>query len=161
MPRRIEIANHHPRLTAPAAQVRQLFRTLDTMDWAFLPDGDLSVVFMDNAAIGDLHGRFLSDPTPTDVITFDGDPLLEQAGEICVSADYALDATQHHPLPFHEELSLYLAHGWLHLAGYDDLTDEARPLMRQAETRAMETLRLAGAFPAFRLKPKQGIKVEA
>jgi probable rRNA maturation factor len=48
---------------------------------------------------------------------------------------------------------LYVVHGWLHLAGYDDLRPQKKRLMRAAEKRAMTLLRAAGAKPVFQLRP--------
>jgi probable rRNA maturation factor len=51
----------------------------------------LAVVLVDDPALAELHGRFLDDPTPTDVMAFDlgdegdGGP----AGEVYVSVDRA------------------------------------------------------------------------
>ena len=53
---------------------------------------------------------------------------------------------------FAAELMLYLVHGWLHLAGYNDLQPAKKRRMRAAEARAMKLLRKAEAIPAFRLK---------
>ncbi|AOS45347.1 metal-binding heat shock protein [Lacunisphaera limnophila] len=106
----------------------------------------------------------MGDPTATDVITFEGDPLAELAGEICLSADTAWSFVGAHLArargrapaaslqnAFATELTLYLVHGWLHLAGYDDLQPAKKRRMRAAEARAMKLLLSAGAVPAFRL----------
>ena len=53
---------------------------------------------------------------------------------------------------FATELTLYLVHGWLHLAGYDDLKPALKRRMRAAEARAMGLLSAAGAVPAFALR---------
>lgn len=53
---------------------------------------------------------------------------------------------------FSAELTLYVVHGWLHLAGYDDLQPAKKRRMRAAEARAMKLLRAAQALPEFRLK---------
>ena len=52
---------------------------------------------------------------------------------------------------FANELTLYVVHGWLHLAGYDDLQPAKKRRMRAAEARAMKLLSTAKAIPAFRL----------
>ena len=52
---------------------------------------------------------------------------------------------------FSAELTLYVIHGWLHLAGYDDLKPARKRRMRAAEKRAMALLRKAGALPVFRM----------
>src|SRR3954463_7183864 len=43
---------------------------------------EISVVLVSDKRIAEIHGRFMNDPTPTDVITFDH-------GEIVVSAQTA------------------------------------------------------------------------
>ena len=41
-----------------------------------------------------------------------------------------------------EELTLYLVHAWLHLAGLKDLDEEDRHKMRGAEAEQMEALEI-------------------
>ena len=43
-------------------------------------------------------------------------------------------------------------HGWLHLAGYDDLVPAKKRVMRRAEARALELLRRARCLPRFVLR---------
>jgi probable rRNA maturation factor len=117
-----------------------------------VPPGALSVTFLTDPALTRLHADFLNDPTPTDVITFEGDPALDQAGDICVSVDTALAFAEKHRLPFAEELLRYVIHGWLHLAGYDDLKPRKKRRQRAAEDRALKLLRAADLVPDFTLK---------
>lgn len=105
-----------------------------------MPPGELSLVFFNDARLAQLHGDFLDDPTTTDVITFEGLPEAGSAGEICVSADTAARFAREHALDFSHELTLYVVHGWLHLAGYDDLQPQKKRRMRAAEARAMKLL---------------------
>jgi probable rRNA maturation factor len=118
-----------------------------------VPNGELSLAFLTDAALARIHDDFLDDPTTTDVITFEGNASLESAGEICVSADTAATFAATHDRDFSEELTLYIVHGWLHLAGYDDLKPAKKRRMRAAETRAMDLLRAAKALPRFKLGP--------
>jgi len=118
--------------------------------WALANRGELSVVFLPPGALAHLHARFLSDPSETDVITFPGDPALGTAGEICISAQAAERFAKRKNRDFSGELTLYLVHGWLHLAGYDDRKPKDKRAMRRAEARAMRFLRAAGAIPKFR-----------
>jgi probable rRNA maturation factor len=153
--RRIEITNRHPRLRLDRRAVAAAVRVLDAHAAEFrggCPPGELSVVFLTDAALARLHGDFLADPTVTDVITFTGDPALGVAGEVCVSADAA--ERQRGRRDFAAELTLYLVHGWLHLAGYDDLVPAKKRLMRAAEARALRRLHAAGARPEFHLRKR-------
>lgn len=102
-----------------------------------IAEGELSVAFVDDATIAQVHATFMDDPTPTDVITFPGDPSMEAAGEIVISVEHARDRAAEHGCSFSQELSLYLIHGWLHLAGYDDRSEADRARMRIAEQEAL------------------------
>lgn len=154
----LAIANRHPRLRFSPAAVQRMFAVLETQRAVIVgrrsapAAGELSIVFLTDAALARLHAAFLDDPTTTDVITFEGDAALGTAGEICVSADTAAAYARAHGRDFSTELALYLAHGWLHLAGHDDLAPEKKRAMRRAEARAMRALAHAGAVPRFTLR---------
>lgn len=162
-PRSVSVANRHPRLRVPRGSVERLIAVLDTRAarlaprGSVMPGGELSVVFLDDATLAGLHADFLRDPSTTDVITFEGMPALGVAGEICVSADTALAYARRHGRVFAAELALYVVHGWLHLAGHDDLEPGRKRAMRRAEARAMRWLSEAGALPRFTLAhPRRG-----
>jgi probable rRNA maturation factor len=53
---------------------------------------------------------------------------------------------------FSTELTLYVVHGWLHLAGYDDLQPAKKRVMRRAEARALKILRAHDCLPRFTLR---------
>lgn len=148
--RAIAIANRHPQLRLDR---RALARALHTLDAEFgpaqVPPGELSLVFLTDPDLAQLHDEFLDDPTTTDVITFEGNPTLGTAGEICVSVDTAAAYARRHRRDFSAELTLYVVHGWLHLAGYDDLVPAKKRAMRRAEARAMKVLADAGTLPVF------------
>lgn len=153
-PRPIAIANRHPRLRLDRRAVGHVIATLDAHAEKFrggCPPGELSLVFLTDAALAKLHADFLRDPSPTDVITFEGDPALGTAGEICISVETAAVYASKHRRAFSAELMLYLVHGWLHLAGYDDRTPAKKRVMRRAEARALALLRGARAVPRFAL----------
>ena len=190
--REVTIANHYPRLRLDRRALTRAIHTLDTefskltlrsilpskiekrkSEFLSCPPGELSLVFLSDPALARLHADFLNDPTATDVITFEGNPALGVAGEVCVSVDAALrhlapratSATRprspsRNVLPslrkpsafstaFGAELLLYVVHGWLHLAGYDDLQPAKKRRMRRAEARA---LRLLGPLRLFVLR---------
>ena len=161
MKRRIAIRSLHPRLRPDRRGLVRALRVLDlhrpelsTPASVLGGDGELSVVFLTDEALARLHGQFLADPAPTDVITFPGGPPPGPAGEICVSADAARRARARGPLA--AELTLYVVHGWLHLAGHDDRAPAPRRAMRRAEAAALALLHEAGALPRFSFQPSSG-----
>lgn len=150
-----------PHLSLPPARLRSLRTQISNLTSANhpanrtapspVPSGELSIVFLTDPAIAQIHADFMADPTATDVITFEGDATAGLAGEICVSADTAAAYAREHGHDFATELTLYVVHGWLHLAGYDDLAPTKKRRMRAAEARALKLLAAADALPAFRL----------
>jgi probable rRNA maturation factor len=160
--REISIANRHPRLRLDRRAVIRLITTLDAHHAALATrqssldnSHELSVAFLTDGALAQLHAVFLDDPKTTDVITFEGNPALGTAGEICVSVDTAAASAREHGHDFSVELTLYVVHGWLHLAGHDDLVPAKKRVMRRAEARAMRFLEHAGAMPKFSLTAKR------
>jgi len=164
MIRSITITNRHPRLRLDRRAIAAAVGLLDAHATKFLggcPPGELSLVFLTDSALAKIHADFMDDPTATDVITFAGGPatlgcaaLAKEAGfagEICVSVDTARAYARARRRDFSAELTLYLVHGWLHLAGYDDRRPAMKRRMRAAEARAMKLLRKAKAVPEFRL----------
>jgi probable rRNA maturation factor len=73
----------------------------------------LSVILVSNRRMAELHRRFLHLPGPTDVITF-------QHGEIFVSTETARSHARRFGNSLEHEIRLYIAHGLLHLHGFDD-----------------------------------------
>lgn len=156
--RPVVIARRHPRLRLNRRAVARVIHVLDANHASLATHysslnnvHELSLVFLTDAALAKLHADFLDDPSPTDVITFEGDPSLGTAGEICVSADTAAAYAKKHRRDFSAELTLYVIHGWLHLAGHDDLVPAKKRIMRRAEARALRLLGTARVHPRFAL----------
>ena len=168
--RSVVIRNAHRRLRLQRSAIIATVALLDAHADRFqggCPPGELSIAFLTDPALAKIHANFMDDPTATDVITFEGTTAVGLAGEICVSVDTAArfvglleGRSPGRPQPagrpalqkaFSTELTLYLIHGWLHLAGYDDLQPARKRRMRAAEKRAMTLLRRQKALPVFRL----------
>ncbi len=155
MRRRIRISNNRPGLKIDRPALSRLFAALDAHAPWTCPRGELSIAFVDDAEIVRLHDEFLDDPTVTDVITFPGDtdddPTDPEpfAGEICVCVDQAVREAPRHDFTPDDELTLYLVHGWLHLSGHCDLTDQPRAAMREAERVCLALLRDRELMPSY------------
>jgi len=107
-------------LAAGGAAVEPLLADLEEIEVSLLSDEAISAV----------HGEFMDDPTPTDVITF-------QHGEILVSAETAARCADQHGHPAEREALLYVIHGLLHLNGHDDLSEPARMAMHAEQERIL------------------------
>lgn len=148
----LETNNAYSPLDAPESAAVILFNILHASGRFPISEGELSIAFVDDAQIAQVHADFMDDPTPTDVITFPANPEMESAGEIIVSVDHARSRSAELREPFSRELSLYLIHGWLHLAGYDDRNESDRAKMREAEQIALGLMDAANEPVEFTLK---------
>ena len=89
---------------------------------------ELNVILVSNRRMAELHRRFLHLPGPTDVITF-------QHGEIFVGVETARSHARRFGNSVEGELCLYIAHGLLHLQGFDDKDSAAAAEMARAQKR--------------------------
>ena len=97
----------------------------------------VEITLLGEAAIAKVHGEFLEDPTPTDVITF-------EHGEILIGVPIAATNAKKFRHPADHEVALCAIHGLLHLLGYDDLTENERVIMHARQEEILkEALRLA------------------
>jgi probable rRNA maturation factor len=151
----VEVNNLYPNLTFLPDRLDRFFQEIFSLHRHGC-SGDLSVVFLDRSSHSQIHGNFLEDFRPTDVITFPADPAEGMAGEICVSVDQAIEEAKTRKLPLAHELSLYLIHGWLHLVGFDDKVGEDRKIMRREERKALDLIENLELWPDFLLAPRNG-----
>ena len=112
--------------------------------------GSLSVAVVGKTRMSALHRLHCGVPGPTDVITFDYGSRRNAGyldGEIIVCADVAA-AQSGGPRSgrrFITELSLYLIHGMLHLAGYDDTTPAAFRALHRREDQLLRRMGMKAA----------------
>jgi probable rRNA maturation factor len=90
-------------------------------------DAELSVAFLDDAAITSLNREYLDHDRPTDVISFalhgEGEPPL---GDVYVGVDQALRQAGELGVDPREELLRLAVHGTLHVLGWDHPEGEER-----------------------------------
>ena len=142
MSRVVDTTSRRKGFPAPLTKVSCVIAGLDLQRWAKCPKGMLSVVFVGDKEISQIHKTFMNDPSVTDVITFIGEahPAEPFAGEIVINVDQARRSGPEHGQSAKSELLLYLVHGWLHLAGYRDKKPKEAKAMRAAEAKCLSYL---------------------
>ena len=113
---------------------------IDTLRGEGVDRAELSLSFVDEAEIAELHERFMDEPGPTDVLSFPLDDVDEAKGpdgvrllgDVVVAPSVA--ATNNPDAP-EDELRLLVVHGILHLLGYDHEEDGARTQMWERQER--------------------------
>lgn len=95
---------------------------------------DLSIAFVNDKKISELNARFRGEEHPTDVLAF-GMHKGNLLGDVVISTDAAIRQAPMYNSTVEKELALYLTHGILHLAGYNDekLKDRKRMEAKQEE----------------------------
>lgn len=148
-----------------AAGVRR--RAEKMLDYLGIRGVELSIGLVDDAAIHALNRSFRKKDKPTDVLAF---PMLEELpetpgrkpkrgrkkgpaigeltgllGDVIISIETAERQAQENNRPLTSELTMLLAHGLLHLVGFDHLTDAEERAMTEA-TRDLEEAAAARAI---------------
>jgi probable rRNA maturation factor len=98
------------------------------------PDADVAVLFVDEAAMEQLHVQWMDEPGPTDVLSFPMDELRPGTddqptpagllGDIVVCPQVAVEQAKTAGHPVLDEMELLTAHGLLHLLGFDHAEPE-------------------------------------
>ncbi len=95
---------------------------------------EIEVVFVDENQILEMNRKFLNHDYITDILTFpyNDDPASLDGTLICCASQIEHQARDHN-VSFQNELLRIVIHGLLHLAGYDDRTDDDTRKMRKLE----------------------------
>jgi probable rRNA maturation factor len=103
---------------------------------------EVSVRLTDDGGICSLHERFFGDSTPTDVISFpsgdDREAVAGYLGDIVVSLETAAAQSGEGGHSPEREVAFLALHGFLHLCGHDDQTEEGRRAMHARQRLLLE-----------------------
>ena len=122
---KISVVNSQKKIKIDAGRLKNTANTA----LSFLGESGrmLSVRVVDDAQIAKLNRKYLRVDRATDVIAFSMDEAEAikgsdaVIGDVVISAETALKQSKRFKTSLRNELDLYLVHGILHLAGYDDL----------------------------------------
>lgn len=115
---------------------------------------EVSIMVVDNSYIQELNFIYRGQNMPTDVLSFAMNELGEEEpdfdfsgeinvlGDIVISLEKAQMQSEEYGHSLERELGYLVAHGMLHLLGYDHETDEEKILMRELEEKIMISARL-------------------
>ena len=119
----IEIENRSGQL-APEAEVLTLME-ISIKELGLHPECELTVAFIDDKEMEELHIKWMDLPGSTDVMSFPMDELRPNdpepgiLGDIVISPVFARAQAEKAGHSFEHEIKILAAHGLLHLLGYD------------------------------------------
>jgi probable rRNA maturation factor len=128
--------NHPIRIQRIKAKAQAILNALDC------PEGELSILIVDDPRIEELNRTYLNHAGPTNVISFamqEGEHSginPDLLGDVVISADTCAREAQDAEMPFERRFDQLLIHGILHIFGYDHIhsEDEARKMEAKSET---------------------------
>ncbi len=134
---RFNIFDRQTLVRVSAREVRGLGRACAIPDWR---GADVNVVITDDVGIGPLNRRFTGREGVTDVLAFGLDEAPPSGarrtiGDVVVNGEQECGEADARGVSPRDELALYVVHGLLHLAGYDDgnAADREKMYAREAE----------------------------
>ncbi|MFY4774886.1 rRNA maturation RNase YbeY [Metabacillus sp. RGM 3146] len=104
-------------------------------------DSELAVTFVTNERIQEINREYRDKDQPTDVISFaleeEGEGEIEiigadmprMLGDIIISVPRAKEQAEDYNHSFSRELGFLAVHGFLHLLGYDHMTEQDEAIM--------------------------------
>jgi probable rRNA maturation factor len=110
------------------------------------PDGELSVLLVDDLRIAELNETYLKHQGPTNVISFSmregdgGDLHPELLGDVVISMDTCAREAEMGDISTERRFYELLVHGILHLFGYDHVHSEADAEVMESKSRELLTL---------------------
>ena len=125
---------HRIRIRTIRKKARAVLSALDC------PDGELSIVIVDDRRIAELNQAYLQHSGPTNVISFSmqegdfGDINPQLIGDIVISADTCAREAQEAGISTENRFDQLLIHGILHLFGYDHVYSEAEARVMDAKS---------------------------
>lgn len=104
-------------------------------------ESEVSITFVTNEAIQEINREYRDKDQPTDVISFaleelgEGETVIiaegmpRVLGDIIISTERAEEQATEYGHSFERELGFLAVHGFLHLLGYDHMTEEDEKVM--------------------------------
>ncbi|TCN24668.1 rRNA maturation RNase YbeY [Mesobacillus foraminis] len=119
------------------------------------PGSEVSVTFVSNARIHEINREYREKDRPTDVISFALEELGEGEikvvgagiprilGDIIISTQKAREQAEEYSHSFMRELGFLAVHGFLHLLGYDHMSEEEEKEMFSRQREILDEYGLA------------------
>ena len=102
--------------------------------------GNLNFLFVDDKEILKYNKKYLQHESYTDIITFDNSLNNKIAGDIIISLERVNENAKYYGASYNYELKRVMAHGLLHLLGYNDKNKEEKKIIRKKENYYLKNL---------------------
>ncbi len=116
------------------------------------PTSELSLVFTEDATIKELNNDWRDKDKPTNVLSFPASALKPgqkpgpMLGDIVIAHETVAREAVDEGKPFDHHVSHLIVHGFLHLLGYDHLSETQAEEMEGLERKALERLAIPDPY---------------
>ncbi len=123
-----------------------------TLDGGEQPASELSLVFTDDATIRELNNDWRDKDKPTNVLSFPAFTLKPgqkpgpMLGDIVIARETVAREAVDEGKAFDHHLTHLVVHGFLHLLGYDHLTETQAEEMEELERKILERLAIPDPY---------------
>ncbi|MDT8446267.1 MAG: rRNA maturation RNase YbeY [bacterium] len=107
----------------------------------------VNLLFCSPQSIAEMNGQYRGQPKATDILSFGYDDPQEPLGDLALCLEVAQAQAQEFGLELEEELLRLLAHGLVHLLGYDHQSEVEEAAMLAMERRLLAAIGLEGLYP--------------
>jgi len=94
---------------------------------------NIAIVFCDDNYLLELNKKYLNHDYFTDILTFNYSEKKNISADLIISIETVKFNANKYKTEFKEELRRVIIHGFLHLFGYEDYTQEQKKIMTQKE----------------------------
>ena len=142
---------------ADEASLRRLSERAIEAAWKELdhgeqPESELSLVFTDDARIKELNNDWREKDKPTNVLSFPafllkrGQKPGPMLGDFVIARETVMREAIDEEKPFDDHLTHLVIHGFLHLLGYDHISDDEAEEMENLERKILARLAIADPY---------------
>lgn len=103
--------------------------------------GDINFIFVNDEILFKINRKYLKVNTLTDIVSFSfSEDESVISGDIYISIQRVKENSKQFKESFTRELHRVIIHGVLHLAGYEDRTEDEKKIMRRKEEECLKIL---------------------
>ena len=99
---------------------------------------NLNFLIVDDNRMIHFNKTYLNHDYSTDIITFDNSENKKISGDIVISIERVKENSKKYKVKLEDELRRVMAHGLLHLLGYDDKNEKEKKRIRKKENYYLE-----------------------
>ncbi len=101
---------------------------------------EINLIFTSDEYLLEMNKEHLGHEYYTDIITFNYNEGIKISGDLFISVERVKENATHYDVDFLQELRRVVAHGVLHLIGFNDKSEEEEREMRLREEEALNLI---------------------